>query len=101
MHNFFCDIQIIGSINHKFYVHPVAQLIHERINNLSSNTNNTSTTHNNIHNNEYEIALAVEGGCMRGCISAGMIRAIHYLNLTNVIDVIYLARLLVQLLHHT
>jgi predicted patatin/cPLA2 family phospholipase len=35
------------------------------------------------------IALVVEGGGMRGCVSAGMVTAIHYLGLEDTFDVIY------------
>jgi predicted acylesterase/phospholipase RssA len=36
-----------------------------------------------------KIALAIEGGGMRGCISAGMVGAIHHLGLTDSFDVVY------------
>jgi predicted patatin/cPLA2 family phospholipase len=36
-----------------------------------------------------KIALVVEGGGMRGCVSAGMVCAIHCLGLSDTIDVVY------------
>ena len=37
----------------------------------------------------YRIALSVEGGGMRGCVTAGMVTAIHYLGLEDTVDVVY------------
>jgi predicted acylesterase/phospholipase RssA len=37
----------------------------------------------------FKIALAVEGGGMRGCVAAGMVAAVHHLNLTDSLDVVY------------
>lgn len=67
------DTQIIGTRN---YTHPVLQMLHERRRNPGNDT-------------KTKIALAIEGGGMRGCVSAGAMCAIHYLNLTNCIDVVY------------
>jgi predicted acylesterase/phospholipase RssA len=36
-----------------------------------------------------KVALVVEGGGMRGCVSAGMVCAIHHLNLSDTIDAVY------------
>ncbi|EOD28321.1 hypothetical protein EMIHUDRAFT_463071 [Emiliania huxleyi CCMP1516] len=36
-----------------------------------------------------KIALAVEGGGMRGCVAAGMVAAIHHLGLTDSLDAVY------------
>jgi len=69
------DTQQIGSADHKDYVHPVQRLLHERRRGKSVNGT--------------KIALAVEGGGMRGCISAGMVCAIHHLNLTSSFDAVY------------
>jgi predicted acylesterase/phospholipase RssA len=68
------DTQIIGTPD---YTHPVAKLLHER--KRAGNKNNDGC----------KIALAVEGGGMRGCISAGMVAAIGYLNLTDGFDIVY------------
>ena len=48
-----------------------------------------STTRKSLFNDGCKVALAIEGGGMRGCVSAGMVCAIHYLNLTDTIDVVY------------
>ena len=40
-------------------------------------------------NDGYRIALSVEGGGMRGCVTAGMVTAIHYLGLEDTVDVVY------------
>jgi predicted acylesterase/phospholipase RssA len=58
------------------YTHPVAQILHER-----KRTGNKT--------DGCKVALAIEGGGMRGCVSAGMAAAIGYLNLTDSFDVVY------------
>jgi len=37
----------------------------------------------------FKIALAVEGGGMRGCVAAGMVAAVHQLGLTDSLDAVY------------
>lgn len=74
------DTQIIGDPSRPEYVHPVAQLVHER---------QRRGTALGQHKDGCKLALAVEGGGMRGCVTAGMICALHHLNLTSVFDVIY------------
>jgi predicted acylesterase/phospholipase RssA len=112
------DTQIIGSKEHLNYSHPVVQLIHHRrrqyqqqrgtttttstrssdslMKNIGSTTTATSDiketkigTSKSLYNDGCKVALAIEGGGMRGCISAGMVCAIHYLNLTDTIDTVY------------
>jgi hypothetical protein len=99
------DTQLIGSPNHKDVMHPVVQLLHERkrqIDNIKSTASSSFTTateatfrnKRNVHrtippNDGFRVALAVEGGGMRGCVTAGMVTAIHYLGLEDTIDVVY------------
>jgi hypothetical protein len=64
------------------FTHPVAKLLHAR-------RRNNSTPANRGENDKHRIALSIEGGGMRGCVSAGMICAVDYLNLTQSIDVVY------------
>jgi predicted patatin/cPLA2 family phospholipase len=47
-----------------------------------NNSTKTKTKHD-------KIALVVEGGGMRGCVSAGMVCAIHCLGLEDTIDIVY------------
>jgi len=82
------DTQIIGSPEHPSYVHPVARIIHERKRTNSPYIDSTVTS-NTTRDDGCRVALAIEGGGMRGCISAGMICAIHHLNLTSAFDVVY------------
>ena len=70
------DTQIIGAPDRPDYTHPVAQLLHKRKQRGSSEDG-------------FKVALAIEGGGMRGCVSAGMVCAIHHLNLTSAFDVVY------------
>jgi len=76
------DTQIIGSKDHPEYVHPVAQLLHER-------RQNGSVCTEGERSDGCKVALIVEGGGMRGCISAGMICALHHLGLRDTVDVVY------------
>ena len=76
------DTQIIGSKDHPEYVHPVAQLLHERRQKASVCTEGERS-------DGCKVALIVEGGGMRGCISAGMICALHHLGLRDTVDVVY------------
>eukprot|EP00535_Pseudo-nitzschia_heimii_P000069 CAMPEP_0197180954 /NCGR_PEP_ID=MMETSP1423-20130617/5381_1 /TAXON_ID=476441 /ORGANISM="Pseudo-nitzschia heimii, Strain UNC1101" /LENGTH=684 /DNA_ID=CAMNT_0042631103 /DNA_START=380 /DNA_END=2431 /DNA_ORIENTATION=- len=86
------DTQIIGSKDHPEFVHPVIQLMHERKRQQSqeqkSNDENVSKPRTSNTKKE-KIALVVEGGGMRGCVSAGMVCAIHCLGLSDTIDVVY------------
>jgi predicted acylesterase/phospholipase RssA len=92
-------------------VHPVVQLLHERrreiekikcvkgnthelAEQLASRAKNFTTERNNVQRilppyDGYRIALAIEGGGMRGCVTAGMVAAIHHLGLEDTIDVVY------------
>lgn len=69
------DTQMIGDKHQPNVVHPVVQLLHQRRKDRSKDS--------------FKVALAVEGGGMRGCLSAGMVAAIYYLGLEDCIDVIY------------
>ena len=96
------DTQIIGSIEHKDLTHPVVQLLHERRRQIESikqegGSQSTQSAQSNKRNVQrtmppedgYRVALAVEGGGMRGCVTAGMVTAIHYLGLEDAVDVVY------------
>ena len=76
------DTQIIGSPDHPDYVHPVAKLLHER-------KRKNSTCVEGPREDGCKVALVVEGGGMRGCVSAGMVCALHHLGLRETVDVVY------------
>jgi predicted acylesterase/phospholipase RssA len=76
------DTQIIGSKEHPERTHPVAQLMHAR-------KRNNSTCMEGPRPDGCRVALSIEGGGMRGCVSAGMVAAIYYLGLQDTIDVVY------------
>ena len=78
------DTQIIGSSSNPDFVHPVLKLMHER-----RRTKSPLTPIGESRPDGEKIALVVEGGGMRGCGSAGMVTAIHYLGLEDTFDVIY------------
>ena len=91
------DTQIIGSADRKDLVHPVVQLLHERKRQIEKNQkeNETDSVSTKLVNRSmppedgFRIALAVEGGGMRGCVTGGMVTAIHHLGLEDTIDVVY------------
>lgn len=91
------DTQIIGSSERKDLVHPVVQLLHERrrqIEKVRTESENDSGNSRAVcrtmpPDDGCRIALAVEGGGMRGCVTAGMVTAIHHLGLEDTIDVVY------------
>ncbi len=78
------DTQIIGSKEDTDFVHPVLELIHERRRNKSP-----LTPTGEKRPDGRKVALVVEGGGMRGCITAGMVGAIYHLGLEDTFDVIY------------
>ncbi len=78
------DTQILGSPSHPDFVHPVLQLLHDRRRNNSPLTKTTE-----VRPDGKKVALVVEGGGMRGCVTAGMVTAIYYLGLEDTFDVIY------------
>mmetsp|Transcript_7264 Transcript_7264/g.18436 ORF Transcript_7264/g.18436 Transcript_7264/m.18436 type:complete len:640 (+) Transcript_7264:93-2012(+) len=78
------DTQNIGSPEEPEFVHSVAQLIHHR-----KKTDSAVVPDGQVREDGCRLALAIEGGGMRGCVSAGMICALGHLNLTNVFDVVY------------
>ena len=61
-------------------LHPVAAAMHRR---------REEGSRPGARNDGFKIALAVEGGGMRGCVAAGMVAAIHHLNLTDSLDAVY------------
>eukprot|EP00579_Thalassiosira_antarctica_P004393 CAMPEP_0201876952 /NCGR_PEP_ID=MMETSP0902-20130614/8480_1 /ASSEMBLY_ACC=CAM_ASM_000551 /TAXON_ID=420261 /ORGANISM="Thalassiosira antarctica, Strain CCMP982" /LENGTH=590 /DNA_ID=CAMNT_0048404297 /DNA_START=112 /DNA_END=1884 /DNA_ORIENTATION=+ len=97
------DTQIIGSVDHKDAIHPVVQLLHERRRSIEEikksqldEGSSSAAAHNkrNVHrtmppDDGFRVALAVEGGGMRGCVTAGMVAAIHHLGLEDTVDVVY------------
>jgi len=76
------DTQIIGSPSHPDIVHPTARLIHER-------RRNGSKPSKDERPDGCKIALSIEGGGMRGCVTAGMVSALYYLGLEDCFDVVY------------
>lgn len=62
--------------------HAVRELIKERYESRSTPGNRLATDNSTL-------AIAIEGGGMRGCVSAGMVAAITALGLSDTIDTIY------------
>jgi len=77
------DTQHIGSPQSNF-VHPVAQLLHQRRREKSP-----LTPVDRIRPDRMKVALVIEGGGMRGCVTAGMVTALFVLGLEDTFDVIY------------
>lgn len=82
----FRDISSSGSLqnstNSNLFSHDVLNLMHERYHSHSTPANRS------VYDN-YTLALAIEGGGMRGAVSGGMAAAIVCLGLSNAFDSIY------------
>jgi len=68
--------------------HPVAQLLYERKSRAEKLPPGTSPLVENKKDG-FKVALAIEGGGMRGCVSAGMVAALYYLGLEDHFDAVY------------
>lgn len=77
------DTQIIGSPDRPDFVHPVLKVIHQR------RREDAAADMPFQRKDNKKVALVIEGGGMRGCVTAGMVTAIFYLGLENTFDVIY------------
>jgi len=78
------DTQRIGSPHEKDFVHSVQSVLHER-----RRTKSPLTPYDETRADGNKVALVIEGGGMRGCVTAGMVTAIYYLGLEDTFDVIY------------
>eukprot|EP00588_Corethron_pennatum_P022706 CAMPEP_0194337302 /NCGR_PEP_ID=MMETSP0171-20130528/75881_1 /TAXON_ID=218684 /ORGANISM="Corethron pennatum, Strain L29A3" /LENGTH=569 /DNA_ID=CAMNT_0039101049 /DNA_START=52 /DNA_END=1761 /DNA_ORIENTATION=- len=79
--------QSIGDPSLPDFVHPVVQLLHSRRRSGSLPTDPRSPSDRRADG--ARVALAIEGGGMRGCVSAGMAGALNHLNLTDAVDIVY------------
>jgi len=80
------DTQIIGSPDHPETTHPVVGVLHDRKRKQKAAAEAST---NDGASPESKIALVIEGGGMRGCVTAGMVCAIDYLGLRDCVDVVY------------
>jgi hypothetical protein len=80
----FETMKIIGDVaatpKESLLSHPVLQVLHERMYSRSKPCE---------RNDPYKVALAIEGGGMRGCVSAGMTAALKDLGMEDCFDVVY------------
>jgi hypothetical protein len=79
------DLDVRGDVYRVLFennasIHPVVRLLYERKQNNSTAQSRTDGK---------RVAIAVEGGGMRGCVAAGMISAVWYLGLQDSVDVVY------------
>jgi hypothetical protein len=77
------DIDVRGDLTSALRdddIHPIVKLLYERKSKLGQE---------DFRKDGKKIALAIEGGGMRGCVAAGMVTAIWHLGLDDVFDVIY------------
>jgi len=75
---------MIGSPDHPNFVHPVVRVLHDRKRREEATKKISSK-----YSDGSKIALVIEGGGMRGCVTAGMVCAIDYLGLRNCVDIVY------------
>jgi predicted patatin/cPLA2 family phospholipase len=64
-------------------IHPVVQALYRR------KEMKILPTSSPYREDGFKIALAIEGGGMRGCVAAGMVSALPYLGLEDTVDVVY------------
>ena len=97
------DTQKLGSkptsTSSSYFFHSVQKILHYRrqhykkkatTSNYNSNSTFTSTSPlSSTKPDNHKVALVIEGGGMRGCVTAGMVTAIYYLGLEDTFDVIY------------
>ena len=80
----FEDMKIVGNVSYvpksELRLHPVLQVLHER---AKFNSKLGS------RKDPYRVALVIEGGGMRGCVSAGMTAAIKELGMQDCFDAVY------------
>ena len=74
------DIQVVGNVTDVNPHHPVVQAVLERWRRDSKPGKRYDT---------HKIALAIEGGGMRGCVSAGATAALNVLGINDAIDTVY------------
>jgi hypothetical protein len=81
------SMKVVGNVSstpkHDLLNHPVMQVLHNRAKSKSKPGERTDP---------YKVALSIEGGGMRGCISAGMTAALKDLGLEDCFDVVYGAK---------
>lgn len=63
-----------------FHIHPAVKALYDRKESVSQPGNRVDGK---------KIGLAIEGGGMRGCVSAGMVTAVWYLGLKDSVDIVY------------
>ncbi|VEU33660.1 unnamed protein product [Pseudo-nitzschia multistriata] len=83
------NTQIIGSPDHPGVTHPVIRVLHDRKRRRQQAAAVATEKKEEDGGKEPKIALVIEGGGMRGCVTAGMVCAIDYLGLRNCVDVVY------------
>jgi hypothetical protein len=71
-----------GNTSAVHHTHPTIALLLKRL------KNNSKPTKRGFKDKE-KIALCIEGGGMRGCVSAGSAAAINFLGLNDAFDVVY------------
>lgn len=75
-------IKVITNVSNITSEHPVVQAVLERWHNNSKPGKRSIQDRN-------KIALAIEGGGMRGCVSAGATAALNILGIHDTIDIVY------------
>ncbi len=74
------NIVVSSNVSHVSINHPTMKLIKER---LKANSKPSK------RGDKENIALCIEGGGMRGCVSAGASLALSFLGLNDVVDIVY------------
>ena len=89
------QLKVVGNVSvpkSELDTHPVIRILHERL---------RSGSQPQARSDPYKVALAIEGGGMRGCVSAGMTAAIKALGIQDCFDVVYVRPLALSTPFHS
>ena len=82
------DLDVRGDtrVTNATTIHPVVEALYRR---AEAKKRLAAEGDTSTYNDGMKIAVAIEGGGMRGCVAAGMITSLWYLGLEDAVDVVY------------
>ena len=85
------DLDVRGDtrVENTTTIHPVVEALYRRAEAKKRLAAGGDTSKIASYNDGMKIAVAIEGGGMRGCVAAGMITSLWYLGLEDAVDVVY------------
>ena len=85
------DLDVRGDtrVDNATTIHPVVEALYRRAEAKKRLAAGGDASQIASYNDGMKIAVAIEGGGMRGCVAAGMITSLWYLGLEDAVDVVY------------